>query len=218
MKTINKNIPNMLSTLRICLTPVVIALFLIENPICKIISFVVYAFASCTDFIDGYLARKYNLVSDIGKLLDASADKCLQSSALILVLMNQYNVISLWASVVLALIFILRDCWISTVRQLCASKNVIIAADIWGKIKSILMDVSLGILFLFSSLCALLKNGADTKLFADLTLKYVGCFGIVLLTIAAVFCILSAFNYTKNAWGDIVGSKDNSKAQTEEKE
>ena len=180
-----KNVPNILSFARIILTPIVIALFLIPSGVCKFVSFALYFIASCTDFLDGYIARKYNAVSDMGKLLDASADKFLQTSALILVLTSEYNVVSMWISVVLMLVFLLRDSWMSTIRQLSASKGVVISADIWGKIKSILMDVALGVLFL-----------------------YIGCFGIVLLAIAGIFCILSCINYTKNAWGVVVKGQE----------
>lgn len=203
-----KNVPNILSFARIILTPIVIALFLIPSGVCKFVSFALYFIASCTDFLDGYIARKYNAVSDMGKLLDASADKFLQTSALILVLTSEYNVVSMWISVVLMLVFLLRDSWMSTIRQLSASKGVVVSADIWGKIKSILMDVALGVLFLYCGLCSILKEGQNTKLFADLTVEYIGCFGIVLLAIAGIFCILSCINYTKNAWGVVVKGQE----------
>ncbi len=208
MKKINKNIPNILSLSRIVLTPIVIALFLIPNGICKLLAFVVYLLASSTDWLDGYLARKYNLISDMGKLLDAAADKFLQTSALILVLLSEYNVIGLWISIIIMLVFLLRDSWMSTIRQLSASKGLIISADVWGKIKSILMDISLGALFLYSALCGMLKNGQNTLLFSDVTLEYLGCFGIVLLSIAGVFSILSCVNYTRRAWAHLVGTKE----------
>ena len=210
MKNINKNLPNILSLIRICLTPVVVALFLLPYSACKFLAFGVYVIASCTDFLDGYIARKYNLVSDIGKLLDSSADKFLQTSALILVLINEYNVVSTWISIVLILVFLLRDAWMNTVRQLCASKGEVIAADMWGKVKSIIMDIALGVMFLYSALCAVCIHGKQTLLFADLTLEYIGCFGLVLLVISSMFSIFSAVNYTKNAWGCIVkGSVNN---------
>ena len=160
MKTINKNIPNIITIIRICLTPVVIALFLIPSSgVLKFIAFGVYAIASCTDFIDGYLARKYNIVSDIGKLLDAAADKFLQTSVLILVLTSNYTIFSEWINILLVLVILLRDTWINTIRQLSASKGIIIAADIWGKIKSIIMDVSMGILFFYIALVEILPQG-----------------------------------------------------------
>ncbi len=206
MKTINKNLPNIITIIRIFLTPIVIALFLIpSNGILKFIAFGVYVIASSTDFVDGYIARKYNLVSDIGKLLDAAADKFLQTSVLILVLTSSYNVVSEWINLVLILVILLRDSWMSTIRQLCASRGTIIAADIWGKIKSILMDLSMGILFFYIALAEFLPNGRQTLLFADVKLSYIGCVGLVLLAISAVFSVMSGVNYTKSAWGTIIG-------------
>jgi CDP-diacylglycerol--glycerol-3-phosphate 3-phosphatidyltransferase len=206
MKTINKNLPNIITIIRIFLTPIVIALFLIpSNGILKFIAFGVYVIASSTDFIDGYIARKYNLVSDIGKLLDAAADKFLQTTVLILVLTTGYNVVSEWINLVLILVILLRDSWMSTIRQLCASRGTIIAADIWGKIKSILMDLSMGILFFYIALAEFLPNGTQTLLFADVKLGYIGCVGLVLLAISAVFSVMSCINYTKSAWGTIIG-------------
>ena len=206
MKTINKNLPNIITIIRIFLTPIVIALFLIpSNGILKFIAFGVYVIASSTDFIDGYIARKYNLVSDIGKLLDAAADKFLQTTVLILALTTSYNVVSEWINLVLILVILLRDSWMSTIRQLCASRGTIIAADIWGKIKSILMDLSMGILFFYIALAEFLPNGTQTLLFADVKLGYIGCVGLVLLAISAVFSVMSCINYTKSAWGTIIG-------------
>ena len=205
MKTINKNLPNIITLVRILLTPIVITLFLIpSNGVLKFVSFGIYVIASCTDFVDGYLARKYNLVSDIGKLLDAAADKFLQTSVLILVLTSSYNVINEWVSIILLLVMLLRDSWMSTIRQLCASKGTIIAADIWGKIKSILMDLSMGIIFFFIALSEFLPNGPQTLLFAEVKLYLIGCIGIALLMISAVFSVLSAINYTKSAWNTIM--------------
>lgn len=206
MKTVNKNLPNIITITRMFLTPLVITLFLIPSSgILKFIAFGIYVIASCTDFIDGYIARKYNLVSDFGKLFDAAADKFLQTSVLILVLVGGYNVVSEWINVLLIVVLLLRDAWMNTIRQLCASKGTIIGADVWGKIKSILMDISMGILFFYIALSEVLPNGRETLLFADVKANYIGCVGLVLLMISAVFSIVSAVNYTKSAWGTIIG-------------
>ncbi len=216
MKTINKNLPNIITIIRICLTPVVIALFLIPSSgVLKFVSFSVYVIASCTDFIDGYLARKYNLVSDTGKLLDTAADKFLQTSVLILVLTNHYTMFCEWINILLVLIILLRDAWINTVRQLCASKGIIVAADIWGKIKSIIMDIAMGILFFYIALAEILPHGVNTVLFADLKLLYIGCVGFVLFAISAIFSIASGINYTVVTW-DIISGKVNNNSQKNE--
>ena len=206
MKTVNKNLPNILTISRIVITPIIVLLFLlpISNGIGVLCSLGIYIIASCTDFIDGHIARKYNLVSDTGKLLDAAADKFLQTSALVLVLFATEVYCPLWIKIVVLLIFLLRDAWISAVRQLSASKGVIIPADMWGKVKSILLDISIGILFFFVGMVNLLPNGESTK-FLGVTFGYVCVFGLTLLTVSALFCLVSGVNYTINAWGVITG-------------
>lgn len=206
MKTVNKNLPNILTLSRIVITPVIILLFLLPIPhgIGILCSLAVYIIASCTDFIDGHIARKYNLVSDTGKLLDAAADKFLQTSALVLVLFSADIQCAVWIKVVILLVFLLRDSWISALRQLAASKGVIIPADIWGKVKSILMDVSIGVLFFYAGMVNLLPNGASTK-FLGLTFGFVCVFGLTLLSISALFCLISGINYTVNGWQVITG-------------
>ena len=208
MKSINKNIPNILSASRIILTPIVVLFFLLpfNNGVGYIVSFALYVLASSTDFIDGYIARKYNLISDIGKLLDAAADKCLQTSAIVLVLFNPFVQCANWIKITIILVVLLRDAWISTVRQLCASKGTIIPADIWGKIKSILMDISVGILFFFVALLHILPNGVLTTVFG-ISITYLCVLGLTLLAVSCVFSIVSGVNYTVKAWGTITNKK-----------
>ena len=208
MKSINKNIPNILSASRIILTPIVVLFFLLplNSGLGYLISFILYVIASCTDFIDGHIARKYNLISDIGKLLDAAADKCLQTSAIVLVLFNPFVQCANWIKITILLVVLLRDAWISTVRQLCASKGSIIPADIWGKIKSILMDISVGVLFFFIALLHILPNGVTTTILG-VNITYLSVFGLTLLASACIFSIISGVNYTVNAWGTITNKK-----------
>ena len=112
----------------------------------------------------------------------------------------------------LVLVILLRDTWINTIRQLSASKGIIIAADIWGKIKSIIMDVSMGILFFYIALVEILPQGMETILFANLKLLYIGCVGFVLFAISAVFSVMSGINYTVSAWS-VISGKENNKAE-----
>ncbi len=100
----------------------------IENS--RLIAALIFTIASLTDFLDGYLARKYDLVSDFGKLMDPMADKILVASALIA--MVQLGRITVWpVAIILA-----REFLITSFRSLAASKGSVIAASIWGKIKT----------------------------------------------------------------------------------
>ncbi|SHI22795.1 CDP-diacylglycerol--glycerol-3-phosphate 3-phosphatidyltransferase [Sporobacter termitidis DSM 10068] len=93
-----KNVPNILSSIRICLVPVFVAAYFCDPSSIKIYAAVVYAAASFTDFLDGYIARKYNLISNLGKLLDPLGDKLMTLAVLTCITID--NVIPVWAVLV----------------------------------------------------------------------------------------------------------------------
>lgn len=123
------NLPNKLTILRIILIPIFVILLLLQNY--KILPLIIFVVASLTDTIDGYLARKYNLITDFGKFMDPLADKLLVTTALILFIEMGY--INAW----IVTIIIAREFIISGFRTLAASKGVTIAANKWGKIKTV---------------------------------------------------------------------------------
>ncbi|MDO4588764.1 MAG: CDP-diacylglycerol--glycerol-3-phosphate 3-phosphatidyltransferase [Fusobacterium sp.] len=96
----------------------------------RLIAFAVFVIASLTDFFDGYLARKYNLITDFGKLMDPLADKILVISALVLFVELRY--IPAWMSIIV----IAREFLISGIRMLAAAKGEVIPAGKLGKYKT----------------------------------------------------------------------------------
>lgn len=90
-----KNVPNILSTIRICLVPVFVITYFYEGAGAKYYAVGVYAVATFTDFLDGYIARKYNLISNLGKILDPVGDKLMTLSVLTCITID--NVIPVWA-------------------------------------------------------------------------------------------------------------------------
>ncbi len=128
----NKNIPNYLTTARVILIPFFVV-FMITNiggPASKWIACAIFCVASITDFLDGYLARKYNLVSNFGKLMDPLADKMLVSAAMIC--LTEQGRLASW----IVIVIISREFIISGIRQLAADNGVVIAASYWGKFKT----------------------------------------------------------------------------------
>lgn len=121
------NLPNKLTMARIIMVPIVMALMITEHNIAALI---VFAIASITDFLDGYLARKYKLVSSFGKIMDPLADKLLAFGALITFI--QIDVVSVWAPVII----IAREFFVTSMRVVAVSKGKVIAASWWGKIKT----------------------------------------------------------------------------------
>lgn len=144
------NLPNRITLIRIFLIPVVIFFYLSQPFLAcgKLLAAIVFVLACLTDFFDGYYARKLNLTTTIGKFMDAIADKLLVLSALMLVICDA--TIPSPFGVIFASLIIARELMVSALRQLAASKNVIIAADMWGKVKANFQYVSLTAYMLFS--------------------------------------------------------------------
>ena len=119
------NVPNALTMVRIVCTPLIIVLFMLDIPygIGYFCALGVYVLACVTDFLDGYIARKYNLITDFGKFMDQIADKFITTTAIILVLLAYPTTIN-WLAILLVLIVVLRDILISGVRMVASKENV----------------------------------------------------------------------------------------------
>ena len=143
-KKIDKNLPNKLTILRIILVPVfIIVLWLplmtggtFNSFISKLISAVIFVVCAVTDFIDGKLARKYNLVSNFGKFMDPLADKFLVIGAMLAMALIYEGLPRVW--LILALIVcVFRELAVSSVRLIAKNADgVVIAAAMPGKIKT----------------------------------------------------------------------------------
>ena len=149
-----------MSLLRIILVPVMAVCFYINFDYGPLLAVVVFLLAAFTDFLDGYIARKTNQITELGKLLDPIADKLLVAVALFMatgarVLENQfipYYIMDICASVIIG-----RELFISVFRQIAASKGFIMQANVYGKLKTIVQDIALPMLLLLKMkevLCA----------------------------------------------------------------
>ncbi|MCR5000110.1 MAG: CDP-diacylglycerol--glycerol-3-phosphate 3-phosphatidyltransferase [Lachnospiraceae bacterium] len=127
------NLPNKLTIFRVILIPFFVAVLLLrpEDGTWRLIADGIFIVASLTDMLDGKIARKYNLVTNFGKFMDPLADKLLVCSAMIcLVALNQ---LPAW----IVIIIISREFIISGFRLIAADNNVVIAANYWGKFKTV---------------------------------------------------------------------------------
>lgn len=125
------NISNKLTVLRVLLIPVMVILMYIENSVCSIAALVFFCIAAFTDFLDGYLARKKNLVTVFGKFLDPLADKFLVLSAL--TVFCEKRLIPAW----FLLIILFRELSVDGLRMIVVSNGHVIAASKFGKIKTV---------------------------------------------------------------------------------
>ena len=150
------NLPNKLTILRTLMIPVFLFFLLTDcaGDYSKWIAVVVFILASLTDFLDGHIARKYNLVTNFGKFMDPLADKLLVCSAMI-ALVGMHRLSS-----IVAIIIIAREFIISGFRLIASDNGIVIAASYWGKFKTtfqmiavILMIVNLPVLHILTVAC-----------------------------------------------------------------
>lgn len=125
------NLPNKLTMFRVILIPFFVVFMLVPvTSFDKWIALGIFIVASLTDWLDGYLARKYHLVTNFGKFMDPLADKLLVCSALICLI--ELDRIPSW----MVILIIAREFVISGFRQVAADNGVVIAASYWGKFKT----------------------------------------------------------------------------------
>ena len=145
------NLPNKLTILRLIMIPLFVATFyLTVLPYNYLISAIIFILAAFTDFLDGYIARKYKLVTNLGKFLDPIADKVLVSTALIVMLVpltNEPAILPFYGAIAVAII-LARELIVSGFRIVAASNGKVLAADKSGKIKTFVQDIAVIVLLL----------------------------------------------------------------------
>ena len=140
------NLPNKLTLLIILLIPVFIIIMMLDITNHYLIACLIFIVASITDALDGYIARKNNLVTDFGKFMDPLADKLLVISALIC--MIESNLVAGW----MVIIIVARELTVSILRAIAAADGKVIAASGGGKIKTISQMLAIIILLLGANL------------------------------------------------------------------
>lgn len=176
------NLPNKLTVFRVILIPFCIYFLMFSNlQQGALIALILFVVASFTDFLDGYIARRDNLVTDFGKLMDPLADKLLVTSVLI-----GFIALDMVPAVVVMLI-IAREFIVTSLRLIASNKGVVIAADVFGKIKTVLQMV-----FLINGMALLYVAGLDvlhTQILVWLKLHE------LLMVAMTVMTLLSGWNY-----------------------
>ncbi|TLG77080.1 CDP-diacylglycerol--glycerol-3-phosphate 3-phosphatidyltransferase [Culicoidibacter larvae] len=144
----------------------------------QLISAILFVILTITDFVDGYIARKYNMITEFGKFLDPIADKVLVFSAYFLLIQDGSMIY------IPALIMLTREFIVASLRMIAASKGTVIAADMFGKLKTVSQFISLFV-YLFG-----IQNISPAM----------NVVALVLLWISVLLTVLSGVNYVKNSW------------------
>jgi CDP-diacylglycerol---glycerol-3-phosphate 3-phosphatidyltransferase len=191
------NLPNKITVARILLIPVFLVIMLVDFswgeltllgvtlPMTHFIGALIFIIASTTDWIDGHFARKYNLVTDLGKFLDPLADKLLVSSALIVLV--GLDMAPAW----IAILIISREFAVTGLRLVLAGGGEVVAANMLGKIKTWAQIVAISALLLHNMIFQLVSLPFD----------------IIALWVALIFTIWSGWDYFAKNKQAFVSSK-----------
>lgn len=175
------NLANKITMLRILMTPIIILLLSYHGPLLCWLSALAFVFASATDWADGYVARKEKMVTSLGKFLDPLADKILICS--ILIMFVELNWVPAW----IIIIIVCRELVVTGLRAIAADEGIVIPADKYGKLKTILQIIAvviliihypvfginvqmIGMIFLYAALIVAVFSGAN-YLFSFYTLS-----------------------------------------------
>ena len=167
-------LPNQLTILRIILTPVFLILFLLDDPTMKQISVIVFIIAALSDWYDGWLARKFNYITEWGKFMDPLADKILTSSAFVGFVL--INLVELW----MVAIILVRDFSITILRAYADKKGFVFTTSYYAKWKTLLQMV-----FLYYLLIVYVASVTP-----ELNERFANVFNILLNTTLVYFVML----------------------------
>ncbi len=184
------NIPNQLTMLRMILIPVFVACFLYIPSVlvASLVACGIFILASLTDMLDGKIARKYNLVTSFGKIMDPLADKVLVFSAFLLLAIRLFEAskivgnVMIWACVIV----FLRELGITSVRAVCAKSGAIVPANMFGKLKTVTQMACIIVTFVEFGL---IQSGTFTAT------MYIPTY--ILIALMTFMTVASGINYVK---------------------
>lgn len=194
------NLPNKLTVLRMILVPFFVLALLWPFPHHFLIALIIFGAASYTDHLDGMLARKNNQITDFGKFMDPLADKILVISALVCFV--SLGLCDVW----LVLLIIAREFMVTSIRLVAAGKGSVIAANNWGKAKTVSQIIAICVILLLQYIGELGGLGLVGFVTEKMAVLFWGI-GEVFLAIATFFAVLSGLIYLKQNWDIVKNAK-----------
>jgi CDP-diacylglycerol--glycerol-3-phosphate 3-phosphatidyltransferase len=192
-----RNLPNALSASRLLATVLIFILVLINQPWAFLVATLLFILASATDFLDGYLARRLRVVSNIGIFLDLTADKVFVVA--ILIAMVQIGLVPGW----IVFIIVTREFLVTGLRSMAAARGKVIPAGKWGKQKTLITMVAMGGLLLAKGLGAHLLTLFPPMLVFNSQTINVGeillLVSDILIILATIWTIFSGIEYMVSA-------------------
>ncbi|SRR5690554_2474335 len=191
------NLPNKITLSRICLIPIFIIILSVPfdwgywymndaaYPVTHLVSAIIFIVASATDWLDGYYARKYKLVTNMGKFLDPLADKLLVSAAFILLV--ELDMIAAW----IVILIITREFAVTGLRLVAAGEGIVLAAGKMGKLKTASQLIAISLLLLHNFPFAYVDIPVD----------------VIFVYIALILTVWSGIDYFVKNWHVLRDSK-----------
>ncbi len=206
------NLPNKLTCLRMLLVPVlvIIAYIPVESldatvgfiPIRNLILLAIFCLASITDYFDGHIARKKNLITTFGKFLDPIADKLLVVASLLVLV--EFRMIPAW----IVIITEARELLVAASRMLQAKKGNVVAASWYGKVKTVSQMIAIILAFLCASPFFMFVEGNTESIFVGGTTQYVlNILMSLAMCISLIASVFSGWDYIKASKDEILESK-----------
>lgn len=189
------NLPNKLTISRVVMIPVFILFFYLNFTAHYFVALAVFGIASLTDLFDGKIARKYNLVTNLGKFLDPIADKVLVLSALVVFLTKPEILFTYsagmgeWTWIVAGCgvaVILAREIIVSGFRMVAAGAGIVIAADIFGKYKTVTQDIAVVVLLIGAGVCELTTHLAG---------EIINYIGLAFFALSVLLTVISGVNY-----------------------
>jgi CDP-diacylglycerol--glycerol-3-phosphate 3-phosphatidyltransferase len=165
------NLPNILTSIRILLVPILVVVLLTKFDGKEFVGLGLFLLAALTDFLDGYFARRWNLVSRFGQLLDPAADKILVAAAFVSLVELDARVTPSWMVVVI----LAREFAVNALRSHAAAEQVVIPAGISGKIKTGTQIVAISLLIIYNQLGEFSHLAPISLWVAVIVTLYSGC-------------------------------------------
>lgn len=184
------NLPNKLTVGRIILVPFFVAAMLIDFSFHHLVALIIFVIASLTDMLDGKIARKNNLVTNFGKFADPLADKILVTAALLCFVQNGY------CDCVAVIIVMFREFAVTSIRLTAAAKGKVVAANIFGKIKTVSQMIAIIAILLMQFVLDLPSIGfAFSSGLSDTLSVVFFAVGEALIWISTIFAAVSGIIY-----------------------
>lgn len=188
-------LPNKLTLSRIILVPFFVAALLIDFPSHTAVALIIFVAATLTDMFDGKIARSRGLVTDFGKFADPLADKILVLSALLCFVQTG------WCDCVAVIIVLFREFSVTSIRLVAASKGKVVAANIFGKIKTVTQLIAIIAVLLMQFLLEIFTMapafGAETVMLLESVFTVIS---LCLIWISTIMALISGVIYIKQNW------------------